>query len=409
MIVRLIHRTESAFRFYLDDTLDHFQYHLEHGEFPDDDAREEERLEIYEMLTDEQRLDVWGLSADLYSLLDEEQPPNCDTKPSSDELAGRLQAAYDSANWRELLKVLRYQDGMIKRSVVDYMRYRAWDELGYPEVALVFLKNAIRLDPSDSGYKHLVLELLKKTKDWESLARLAEEYVTQFPKDSGVLLAVGEAFHDLAINNSNKAQDEKAVEYLRRGLARTETMEARQSQCTSAVVTLAFALLNLGRSDEATVVLDQWLQQDAQNPEIHAAKGIVHLTTNYSHAIEDFKQAVALRTKSVIAYLEYANWLLHEGAHDQAIEVAVEGLPFAVRASDRSKLLHLMALGYAMSNRQDQAIYLMQEAIQLNPIDQQLASNMRLMQPGSDKASADYSLPPRQTRSMDELRPRLAA
>jgi len=78
MIVRLIHRLESAFRFYLDDTLDRFQYHREHGEFPDDDAREEERLEIYEMLTDEQRQTVWGLSADLYSLIDKEQSPTDD-------------------------------------------------------------------------------------------------------------------------------------------------------------------------------------------------------------------------------------------------------------------------------------------------------------------------------------------
>ncbi|MEX1026885.1 MAG: hypothetical protein WD049_02600, partial [Candidatus Paceibacterota bacterium] len=75
MTAATIHRPESAFRFYLEETLDRFQHHLKYGSFPEDDDREEERLELYEMLTEEQRLDVWGLSADLYSLLDQEQPP----------------------------------------------------------------------------------------------------------------------------------------------------------------------------------------------------------------------------------------------------------------------------------------------------------------------------------------------
>ncbi len=87
MIVKTIHRPETAFLFYLEDTLDHFQHRIEQGEFPDDDEREEERLELYKMLTEEQRLDVWGLSADLYSLLDKEQPPNCETKLTRDEIA----------------------------------------------------------------------------------------------------------------------------------------------------------------------------------------------------------------------------------------------------------------------------------------------------------------------------------
>ncbi|KAA1258187.1 Tetratricopeptide repeat protein [Rubripirellula obstinata] len=412
MIVKLIHRPESAFRFYLDDTLDRFEHRIKHGDFPEDDEREEERLELYEMLSDQQRLDVWGLSADLYSLLDEERPPNCDTKPSPDEVATRLQVAYDTANWRELVCVLRYQDGMMERSVVDYMRYRAWAELGYPEVAFVFLKNAIRLDPADSGYKHLALELLKKMKDWDSLASLAEKYVSDCPEDAGVLLAAGEACHDLAINTGNKTHDERAVEYLKRGLEQAETLEARQSQSASAVVTLAFALLNLGQTDEATSALDQWLQEDSRNPELHAARGIVHLTNDYSLAIEDFKQAVTLRTKSVIAYLEYANWLLHEGMHDQAIVVASDGLQFAARASDRSKVRHLMALGYAMSDRPHQAIYLMREAKQLNPTDRELALNMRLMQPDNtdrNGVSAVYTLPPRQTRNVNELLRQVAA
>ncbi|MEX1026900.1 MAG: hypothetical protein WD049_02675, partial [Candidatus Paceibacterota bacterium] len=109
MIVRTIHRAESAFRFYLEDTLARFEYHLKHGVFPDDDERDEERLELYEKLAEEQRLEVWGLSADLYSLLDKEQPPSQETTLDQKAIAARLQAAYGSSNWKELLRLLRFQ------------------------------------------------------------------------------------------------------------------------------------------------------------------------------------------------------------------------------------------------------------------------------------------------------------
>ncbi|HQX53896.1 MAG TPA: hypothetical protein PLR25_28545, partial [Planctomycetaceae bacterium] len=336
MIVKTIHRPETAFLFYLEDTLDRFQHHIEFGEFPDDDEYQEQRLELYEMLTEDQRLEVWGLSADLYSLLDKEQTANRETNGTGEEIAERLQNAYGSSDWPELLRVLRLQSGMMERSVVDYMRYRSWSQLGYPEVALAFIKNAIRLDPADSAYKHLALELVKKMKGWNSLAQLANQYALESPTDIGVLLAVGESYHDLAIHCRDRSYDEKAVEYLKRGLEAADKSATRDSQFAFAVVTLAFALLHLGRADEAVSLLDLWIQRDSANSEFHAARGMVHLTVDYESAIQDFKQAVNRRSKNVLPYLEFSNWLLHEGKFDEAIRVAKKGLDYAKRASDQA-------------------------------------------------------------------------
>jgi len=412
MIVRLIHRTESAFRFYLDDTLDRFQYHLEHGEFPDDDAREEERLEIYEMLTDEQRQTVWGLSADLYSLIDKEQSPTDDPVLGKEQIAAGLETAYSDGDWNELLRLLRHQDGLMPSSVVDYMRCRAWTELGYPEVALAFIKNAVRLDPRDSGYKHLALELLKKMKDWDALAELAREYVTANPDDGGVLLAAGESFHDLAIQHGDPSYDERAVQYLTYGLQHTDSLETRDSQTVSGVVTLAFAMLNLGNADHAIRLLDDWVQIHSQNPELHTARGIVHLTVDYDAAIQNFKRAVRLQTKSVLPYLEYANFQIHAGQYDDAIDTTETGMLFAKRDNDLAKLNHLQAIACAFADQLKKAIHLMSKAKKLDPTDQTLAANLKVMtQLGSElgQSKSALKLPAKKTRLAYDLLRQIAA
>jgi len=261
MIVKTIHRPDTAFLFYLDDTLDRFQHHVTHGEFLDDDAREAERLELYEMLTDEQRQEVWGLSADLYSLLDKERRPVTEVADTKEDIAAQLEAAYGSSNWTALLRLLRNQAGVIERPVVDYMRFRAWSELGYPSVALAFIRNAVRLDPLDAEYKHLLLELLKRMKDWDELQQHADQFLADFPDQAGVLLAVGESYHDLAVYHQDQSFDLKAVECLRKGLAAGETVALLDSQLKSSVVTLAFALLSLDRTDEAIDRLGSWIER----------------------------------------------------------------------------------------------------------------------------------------------------
>jgi len=406
MIVKTIHRPETAFLFYLEDTLNRFQHCIDYGEFPDDDEREEERLELYEMLTEEQRLEVWGLSADLYSLLDKEQTANCETEGTRDEIAKRLQNAHGSSDWLELLRLLRLQSGMMERSVVDYMRFRCWSQLGYPEVALAFIKNAIRLDPEDSAYKHFALKLVNRMKDWDSLAQFADQYAADCPADIGVLIAVGESYHDLAVHNRDQSYNKKAVEYLKRGLETTDTSGIRESQFASAVVALAFALLHLERREESVRLLDSWITRCSENPEFLAARGMVHLTVDYVSSIRDFEHAVNHRTKSVLPYLEYSNWLLHEGKFSEAIRVAKNGLDYVKRASDQAKLLHLMGIGSAYSGKAREAVCLMTEARQLDPTDQGLFSNLKTMTEslktdGSSMPPLD--LLPQKTRDAEDL------
>jgi len=311
-----------------------------------------------------------------------------------------------------LLRLLRHQDGLLPHSVVDYIRCRAWTELGYPGVALAFLKNAVRLDPRDSGYKHLALKLPKKMKDWDALAELAYEYVAANPDDVGILLAAGESFHDLAIQYGNPSYDETAVRYLRHGLQSTDSLETRDSQAASGVGTLAFAMLNLGSADHAIRLLDDWIQIQSQNPDFHTARGIVHLTFDYDAASQDFERAVRLQTKSVLPYLEYANSQIHAGQYDDAIDITQKGMLFAKRDIDLAKLNHLQAIAYAFADQPKKAIQLMSKAGKLDPTDQALAANLKaLTQLDSDSGltKSALKLPPKEKRLAHDLLRQIAA
>ena len=115
-----------------------------------------------------------GLSADLFSLVDNEKFTDTDWEPiPKQELAENV--------WRDLSKsesgtnCLIYCDGhhaslpVIKAS---YLRGRAWQELGQHHVALKFFDNASRLKPGHAPYQILALECLRTAGDWhEALGR----------------------------------------------------------------------------------------------------------------------------------------------------------------------------------------------------------------------------------------------
>ncbi len=114
--------------------------------------------------------------------------------------------------------------------------------------------------------------------------------------------------------------------------------------------------------------------------------------------------------------IQYANWLLHEGKHEDAIQVAIQvamnGPQHAKGAGDRAKLLHLMAIGYAYSDQAKQAIFLMREAKRLNPTDQALASNLQTMKQLVTAlifVSPMLTLPPKEIQSADDVIRQVAA
>jgi len=113
---------------------------------PELEAEEDRLNETWDDLNEVQRQRIWGLSADLNSLRDNEVAIASDWPPSTE---GALKAALDKAlnteNWDRALDVLRRPQLTLARHERDALRARCWNGLGHPEIAGLFADNAHRI------------------------------------------------------------------------------------------------------------------------------------------------------------------------------------------------------------------------------------------------------------------------
>ncbi len=112
------------------------------------DREDDELNDLWTEIDDRQKQRLWGLSSDLNSLRDRETCVESDWPPMTrKELAEAQRAAFQTKDWDMLLEYLRRPPRFQSRDTVDYLRGRAWQEMGHPEVAVLFFDNARRLGP----------------------------------------------------------------------------------------------------------------------------------------------------------------------------------------------------------------------------------------------------------------------
>ena len=122
----------------------------------DGDLDDDELNENWELLPEQLRRRLWGLSSDLFSLVDNEKFTDADWEPIPlQELANRLEESFQKRQWDEVLDLLRRRPRFVASDHVSYIRGRAWQELGQHDVALKFFDNASRLKPGHAPYRIL--------------------------------------------------------------------------------------------------------------------------------------------------------------------------------------------------------------------------------------------------------------
>jgi hypothetical protein len=114
-------------------------------------SQENSLNEQWENLEEVWRQRIWGLSADLNTLRDNEVVWVSDWPPMSEAaLHGvdfcptfMVQSAIDNEDWDSALEYLRHH--VIPRDERDVLRGRCWAGLGHEDVAQLFIENAERL------------------------------------------------------------------------------------------------------------------------------------------------------------------------------------------------------------------------------------------------------------------------
>src|SRR5271157_795628 len=249
----------------------------------DGDLDDDELNENWELLPEQLRRRLWGLSADLFSLVDNEKFTDADWEPIPlQELAKRVERSFQERQWDELLDLLRRPPRFVPSDQVSYIRGRAWQELGQHEVALKFFDNASRLKPGHAPYRILALECLKAACDWQEAISRANQYSLDPAAPPSLLFRAGDVFHAcLMAHGENQEQlAQKAVDLVNAGFDRLTLRGAEvplDSTLAAAYFTKAYCLERVGKFNEALLTYDDAIRRFPTNPEIFTARGLLRL------------------------------------------------------------------------------------------------------------------------------------
>jgi len=393
-------KRKIAFETCVDDTLSVFLARQSNDpEYLDDDTLAETHERAWELLDEEQKEQIWGLSSDLYALSDNEKRSDAIDQPSEQSLTEMISNSYEKQDWKKLLRCFRFQLGLIDKETVEYMRGRAWEELGFPRVSVAFYDNASRIEPAKPIYRYLSMKQVQKLGDWEELQQRCERNAIEMPDDATMQLLVGELYHDIAMHKPDAAMNVVALEHLDRGFELLPHQTVRESVLGSAVASRVFVLTNLQRISDTIPFLNSWIEKLPNNAELRSTRGIVYLTIDYAQAVLDFEVAVEFGTALALPYLEVAKSKLLKRQYDETKRLCRMGTQLSHRDAELAEFHHLSGLAAFFMQDLQRAGHEFQRAATLAPFNQMIRTNERMLREGRQH----FSLPKEGLRSEGEI------
>ena len=135
-----------------------------------------------------------GLSGDLHMLNDEET--FVENPYSSKEHSRLMLAAFHGRDSEAVLSLLRMKQSKASADVVAYGRSRAYSWLGFHEVAIAFLRHAIKLCSTDQDYLVFLLYDLQNLGQYQELWETAQTiFSTAGTSPPRIFLTVGTVFN----------------------------------------------------------------------------------------------------------------------------------------------------------------------------------------------------------------------
>jgi tetratricopeptide (TPR) repeat protein len=344
--------------------------------------REDEELnDLWAEIDDCQKQRLWGLSSDLNSLRDREAWVESDWPSMTEKDLVQAQSdAFQRKDWDKLLEHLRRPPRFHPRSMVDYLRGKAWQEMGHPEVAVLFFDNATRLEPENSTYGVLALECLKAVRDWPEVLRRFEAYVYDPATPPRLLFRAADAIQLYADRIGEHQYYQEALGAVDEGFRRLEQsgqQEQMDAILAGAYATKSICLEHLGRMGESLQVYDEAVRRFPENTTLLSARGLLKQELGLSGAVDDFRDAVARGTSVAWAYIELARDVLQEGGGEEAIHLCKRALALAQRDTTiQATLFELLAIALLRRNESADAVRAaFQRAGELDPLSEEIRMN----------------------------------
>jgi tetratricopeptide (TPR) repeat protein len=216
--------------------------------------------------------------------------------------------------------------------VLPWLQAKCWEQLGDDEAALVFYREAARLNRSNAAAVIIILEKLGR---FEEAAAVGESVIRS--PDSGPEELYAATFRLLTLTRGRPRDEvssrfQQAIKALRRALSLTEegpTIAPRDELRRRISIALAACLRDLGRADEALKTLDAAIAKAPQDPSLLAFRGYLRGMTDSAGALSDFASAVRHGAASFWPYFFLSRHALQERAWADALRWANRALEFA--------------------------------------------------------------------------------
>jgi len=371
---------------WLTNIVDTHRFQSWNKESTDADEREEEELnDSWAELDDAEKQRLWGLSADLYTLRDQEKWVDSDWPPMSEEELRSAQAeAFQAEEWDKLLEYLRRPPRFRLQATVDYMRGRAWQEMGHPDVALLFFDNAVRLDPSNPGYAEVALECLKAIRDWPEILRRFEAYMLDSTTPPRLLFRAADALRSYANQSGERRYYQDGVRAVDEGFARLQRSGGPEMSAThvaSAYATKSLCLEHLGETQASLQVVNEAVAKFPHDTLLLIVRGLVKQQLGGADALVDFRNAVTEGSDIALPYIEVARDAVQAGRNQEAIDLSRKGLAIARRSTDKSRLLELLAISSSrLDVSADSVRQVFESAAELDPLSEQIRANSEMFE-----------------------------
>jgi tetratricopeptide (TPR) repeat protein len=333
-----------------------------------------------------------GLAADLHSLR-EGGPKRVEMSP--DQFAAWQQGARQALRRGhiedpdEVLDLLRRPvPARLPGQFVPFLQARCWEKLGDLETALLFMKQAYRLDQNQALCVLLLLQQMGKVDELSPYANRVIDDPSSPPLE---LYLAGVAL----LSTTRNMRDSEArptllriVPVLRKALSQyLSSQERAQTPEADAYISQALGLSvqRLGDQEDAIKVYSEAIERNPSDAQLLVSRGLALYETAPRQALADFAGAVRASASTIWPYLLLARHYLQGGVPAQALRLAVMAEWQPGPAVARAEVYEIIAMAYAELGQPLQRVREnFDRAIALDP-------NNRRIQDNRDIAVAFYS------------------
>ena len=291
-----------------------------------------------------------GISADLYSISNSEPYT---PQPMTQIVQAEIKKALDARNageFIESLNLLRKNQTYVDFAMLTYVRGSVMFDAGEFNLAVDFFRHAMVLSPNNTNYTYMWLESLSRSdsrKASDEAKKILLVAAVQSPK---LVLKAAE----IRLSSTSQLSESQAEPIIRQlilafedTIIRLQTSGDSQdspSLLASAFMFLGFCHEHLKNDSGALQSFDQGIKLFPNNDALLTARGIRRYAFDTARAIEDLRNAIALRSKLVWPYFFMAHHHLINDQFEECLQIANRALHLATGDSIRSECLEWIAI-----------------------------------------------------------------